>query len=533
MSSYTQNQAEESGQILSEQISSLHSDATPYRQTSHISPIRKELVKLTKHHNHAVVLNQLLYWTQRLKDFDLYVQEEQSSQPFSSNAYGWFYKSAHELLEETLLCVTKVTLRKYIGDLVAQGWVEERHNPQNKWDKTTQYRVNLKKVQADLRKIGWQLSGVPDDLFLSPAQKLTFEGKNDDSQKVSFEETTESQKVILEGKKTSNPQKSALSENVPSKESQSIFDDQKNNTSKVEKLSLLYLTKTTPKTTNKEHSTSREGSLTSTNEEAERPEGALCSINKNCSKKEEAPVSESMVHLWKQHVGQEVLLLTKKRRPLLEAALKLHFENDLAQWEILCKQIKNSPFLMGKGAKGWHITLDWLLREENLLKVIEGNFDSPETLERKKQEAHEREEKAKKGKLLSSIKDLLWKDWCTQLAFPSHPHERSLSSRELADITKARFLEFDGRIVVVESNDARCHDRIGTLWQELDSIVQGTYPTARRVSSKLKTPAGRTKTTNGLNPGGVTPGGLNLELTSVNAGIPHNLNTLIGDNHAQ
>ncbi|MBP9692992.1 MAG: hypothetical protein KBD90_06690, partial [Alphaproteobacteria bacterium] len=43
-----------------------------------VAVIRKELVVLTGDTDIAVVLNQLLYWSQRVKDYDLLIDEEQS-----------------------------------------------------------------------------------------------------------------------------------------------------------------------------------------------------------------------------------------------------------------------------------------------------------------------------------------------------------------------------------------------------------------------------------------------------------------------
>jgi len=36
------------------------------------------------------------------------------------------------------------------------------------------------------------------------------------------------------------------------------------------------------------------------------------------------------------------------------------------------EEIKNSRYLLG--AKGWHVTFDWLIKKENMVKVLEGNY---------------------------------------------------------------------------------------------------------------------------------------------------------------
>ena len=115
--------------------------------------IRKEFVILTGDFFSAIILNQLLYWTLRAKDFELFAAEEKraSLQAYSFCCHGWLSKSAQELLEETMLGVTVPTLRRYLNGLVKQGWVRTRRNVQNKLTRTTQYRVNLNKVRCDLQ----------------------------------------------------------------------------------------------------------------------------------------------------------------------------------------------------------------------------------------------------------------------------------------------------------------------------------------------------------------------------------------------
>ena len=144
---------------------------TFHSKSGHVSLIRKELVALTGNHTHAVILNQLLYWTQRTKDFSLMLEEEKNRETATSAEspqYGWIYKTASDLVEETMLHVDRTTLRRYLKFLVKQKWLFERSNPQNKWNKTIQYRVNVQKIQEDLIALG--LSEIP----LSGLEKVNF-----------------------------------------------------------------------------------------------------------------------------------------------------------------------------------------------------------------------------------------------------------------------------------------------------------------------------------------------------------------------
>jgi hypothetical protein len=142
--------------------SSRSSKAAHYSEDQQISLIRKELVALTDNHDKAIVLNQLLYWTERVKDFELWLEEEKTFDSKNSDLpeHGWIYKTAKDLIKETLLCINRTTLRRYMTFLIQKGWVDERPNPSNKWDKTLQYRVNLRKIQSDLSALGRTLPDI-------------------------------------------------------------------------------------------------------------------------------------------------------------------------------------------------------------------------------------------------------------------------------------------------------------------------------------------------------------------------------------
>jgi uncharacterized protein YdaU (DUF1376 family) len=103
---------------------------------------------------------------------------------------------------------------------------------------------------------------------------------------------------------------------------------------------------------------------------------------------------DEILSLWKQHLPSLVQPRRdawKKRRKPLEArwawlfkdakdddgrSLVSTVDEGLAFFEKTFKYIPSCPFLVG--AKGWEITLDWLLTEANFFKVIEGNYDRKE-----------------------------------------------------------------------------------------------------------------------------------------------------------
>ncbi|PYZ92588.1 hypothetical protein CR194_13030 [Salipaludibacillus keqinensis] len=134
--------------------------------------IKEELVKLTGNYKAALILNQMIYWSQHVRDFDLFIAEEKKrvEDPKREAKHGWFFKTAQELGEETLTYFASTSIRRYMRRLVEAGWLEERCNPKHKWDRTTQYRVHLINIQKDLHELGEQLDNYKVDLsFLTTA----------------------------------------------------------------------------------------------------------------------------------------------------------------------------------------------------------------------------------------------------------------------------------------------------------------------------------------------------------------------------
>ena len=127
--------------------------------------IKEELVALTGDYRPALILNQFIYWIERMYDTDKYIREEKeraSKHEIEINvdeSKGWIYKTAEEINEELIVGMSKATIGKYVKQLVDSGYLAKRNNPKYKWDKTLQYRVDLYKVQKDLAKLGYALEG--------------------------------------------------------------------------------------------------------------------------------------------------------------------------------------------------------------------------------------------------------------------------------------------------------------------------------------------------------------------------------------
>ncbi|OJW54578.1 MAG: hypothetical protein BGO67_10555 [Alphaproteobacteria bacterium 41-28] len=449
-----------------------------------VSIVREELVELTGDPLVAIVLNQLLYWTERVKDFDLLLEEERkfNLECNVSPRHGWIYKTADELTEETMLRVSHPTMRKYLKLLVEKSWVDERAHPLDKWNKTTQYRVNIRKLQEDLKTIGHTLPDVyrgvfsshyQEEINTSPSSSPSYQ----DNSNINFLHSNKNSCDELSG----YPLPSAESSNIKNLHSrknsseQSLhssaknFDlDVKNLHSNVKNLHSYTYTEITPENTNREHAPcTREG------------------LDEN--------FFEEILKIWKLHVGQEVHL-TEERKRHLKSLFAHYFQNDLSQWEQFCERVQASPFLMGEGKRRWHVTFDWILAEGNALKVLEGNFDRPEDTPFDIKNVHQSNKtmgssegppSAEKTALLYSIADPQWKEWCTQLIRGSS-FEDPISMVELQGIVKAQIAEFDGRLVWIECEDQKTLNRIEDLRFKLLSVVQKTFPQAQNIRTQLK-----------------------------------------------
>ncbi|WP_172967572.1 DnaD domain-containing protein [Weizmannia acidilactici] len=134
--------------------------------------IKEELVALTGDYKLAIVLNQMLYWSERIADFDQFILEEKKRM-IRENIdlsclelqYGWIYKKADELAKECMITNSGATMRRYLDKLCERSWLSKRINPKYRWDKTMQYRVNLTKIQRDLAKLGYVLEGYKLPVF--------------------------------------------------------------------------------------------------------------------------------------------------------------------------------------------------------------------------------------------------------------------------------------------------------------------------------------------------------------------------------
>lgn len=142
--------------------------------------IKEELVILTGDFKKAILLNQLIYWSERVKDYDQFITEEKKRARMAMNieekkraellkeiklSHGWIYKTAEDLSSETMLNMSKSSIGRHLEHLLDKGWLERRKNPHWKGDNTYQYRVDILNIQKDLFQLGYFLEGYKFNLI--------------------------------------------------------------------------------------------------------------------------------------------------------------------------------------------------------------------------------------------------------------------------------------------------------------------------------------------------------------------------------
>jgi DNA-binding MarR family transcriptional regulator len=133
-----------------------------------VAVLRESYYKITGNVTEAMLLNQMIYWAQRVTDFDKFICEENSRRAADGEdainlTYGWIHKTATELKDEIMCDDSRVTIQRKIDNLVQKGYLERRNNPIHAYDRTYQYRVNILKIYDDLNALGYQLEGFKID----------------------------------------------------------------------------------------------------------------------------------------------------------------------------------------------------------------------------------------------------------------------------------------------------------------------------------------------------------------------------------
>lgn len=71
----------------------------------------------------------------------------------------------------------------------------------------------------------------------------------------------------------------------------------------------------------------------------------------------------------------QIKVISESRKKHIQARWK-QYNYDLSVFEELFKKTQESNFLRGNNDKGWKADFDWLIKESNMTKVLEGRYDN-------------------------------------------------------------------------------------------------------------------------------------------------------------
>ena len=188
--------------------------------------IKEEFIAITGNFIDAVILNQFIYWSERVKDFDEYIKQEndrakkcgQNPQDLTG---GWIYKTADDMSSETMIGLSASNMRLHIKALEKAGYISERTNPKYKWDRTKQYRVNLNEIVTALAEKGYTLDGYQHCYMENATHDLKNQKADLDTQNADIDAQTSQTKTAI-------PETTAetTAETTPrKKERKTSFDD--------------------------------------------------------------------------------------------------------------------------------------------------------------------------------------------------------------------------------------------------------------------------------------------------------------------
>ena len=89
---------------------------------------------------------------------------------------------------------------------------------------------------------------------------------------------------------------------------------------------------------------------------------------------------KEMINIWDKEIreGEKASVQSKTRLLDLKKVIEEYFEGNLDNWKSYCLNIRKSNFLMGGGVNNWKADLTWAIRQENLIRVLEGYYHQKE-----------------------------------------------------------------------------------------------------------------------------------------------------------
>lgn len=121
------------------------------------------------------------------------------------------------------------------------------------------------------------------------------------------------------------------------------------------------------------YSEKAQGSNTKSSNTGEEEQGA----DAPSPRKRNACPAQAIVDLFNQILPElpQVVLINKGRQAALNARwVESDVHQDLDFWRDYFTSVRSSAFLMGKTAKPFRCSFDWLIAPSNFVKVVEGNY---------------------------------------------------------------------------------------------------------------------------------------------------------------
>lgn len=72
----------------------------------------------------------------------------------------------------------------------------------------------------------------------------------------------------------------------------------------------------------------------------------------------------------------KVCKLTNERKNRIKSCFAQKYT--LQDFEAVFRAAESTPFLLGDNERGWHATFDWIIKPQNMAKVLEGNYKQAE-----------------------------------------------------------------------------------------------------------------------------------------------------------
>ena len=82
----------------------------------------------------------------------------------------------------------------------------------------------------------------------------------------------------------------------------------------------------------------------------------------------------------------KITKLSESRKKAIKARLNMY---DYDDFQTLFSKAESSDFLKGNNSRNWQATFDWLIKDTNIAKTLDGNYDNKTT---QKQQVEEKEE---------------------------------------------------------------------------------------------------------------------------------------------